>query len=89
QRAVPDLPAVLQNLNGYGATGGALIEAGLDKLAFTGSVATGKTVAAQCAQTLTPVLLELGGKDGVIVAEDADLDEAAAHVLWGAVQNTG
>ncbi|MBE8473855.1 aldehyde dehydrogenase family protein [Streptomyces justiciae] len=89
QRAVPDLPAVLQNLNGYGATGGALIEAGLDKLAFTGSVATGKKVAAQCAQTLTPVLLELGGKDGVIVAEDADLDEAAAHVLWGAVQNTG
>jgi aldehyde dehydrogenase (NAD+) len=89
QRAVPDLPAVLQNLNGYGATGGALIEAGLDKLAFTGSVATGKKVAAQCAQTLTPVLLELGGKDGVIVAEDADLDEAAEHVLWGAVQNTG
>ncbi|MER7690370.1 aldehyde dehydrogenase family protein [Streptomyces sp. NPDC097610] len=89
QRAVPDLPAVLQNLNGYGATGGALIEAGLDKLAFTGSVATGKTVAAQCAQTLTPVLLELGGNDGVIVAEDADLDEAAAHVVWGAMQNTG
>lgn len=89
QRAVPELPAVLQSLNGYGATGQALIEAGLDKLAFTGSVATGKTVAAQCAQTLTPVLLELGGKDGVIVAEDADLDEAAAHVVWGAMQNTG
>ncbi|TDU05950.1 aldehyde dehydrogenase (NAD+) [Streptomyces sp. 846.5] len=89
QRAVPDLPDVLQNLNGFGATGGALIEAGLDKLAFTGSVATGKTVAAQCAQTLTPVLLELGGKDGVIVAEDADLDEAAAHIVWGSMVNTG
>ncbi|MFI0990399.1 aldehyde dehydrogenase family protein [Streptomyces exfoliatus] len=89
QRAVPDLPAVLQNLNGYGATGQALIAAGPDKLAFTGSVATGKTVAAQCAQTLTPVLLELGGKDGAIVAEDADLDEAAKHIVWGAMQNTG
>lgn len=89
QRAVPDLPSVLQTLNGFGATGGALIEAGLNKLAFTGSVTTGKTVAAQCAQTLTPVLLELGGKDGVVVAEDADLDEAAKHVVWGAMQNTG
>jgi len=46
-------------------------------------------VAAQCAQTLTPVLLELGGKDGVVVAEDADLDEAARHIVWGAIQNTG
>ncbi|QQM38096.1 aldehyde dehydrogenase family protein [Streptomyces liliifuscus] len=89
QRAVPDLPDVLQCLNGFGATGQALIESGLNKLAFTGSVATGKTVAAQCAQTLTPVLLELGGKDGVIVAEDADLDEAARHIVWGAMQNTG
>ena len=89
QRAVPDFPDVLQCLNGFGATGQALIESGLNKLAFTGSVNTGKTVAAQCAQTLTPVLLELGGKDGVIVAEDADLDEAAKHIVWGAIQNTG
>jgi aldehyde dehydrogenase (NAD+) len=89
QRAVPDFPAVLQHLNGFGATGQALIGAGLDKLAFTGSVATGKTVAAQCAATVTPMLLELGGNDGVVVAEDADLDEAAKHVVWGALQNTG
>ncbi|MFJ3802864.1 aldehyde dehydrogenase family protein [Streptomyces sp. NPDC090088] len=89
RRAVPDLPAVLQHLNGYGATGQALIAAGPDKVAFTGSVASGKAVAAQCAGTLTPVLLELGGNDGVIVAEDADLDEAAAHVVWGSLQNTG
>ncbi|MFI1034520.1 aldehyde dehydrogenase family protein [Streptomyces sp. NPDC020951] len=89
RRAVPDFPDVLQCLNGFGATGGALIEAGLDKLAFTGSVATGKAVAAQCAQTLTPVLLELGGKDGVIVAEDADLGDAARHIVWGSMQNTG
>ena len=89
RRAVADFPNVLQCLNGFGATGQALIEAGLNKLAFTGSVTTGKIVAAQCAQTLTPVLLELGGKDGAIVAEDADLDEAAKHVVWGALQNTG
>jgi len=89
QRAVPDFPTVLQYLIGYGATGQALIAAGLDKVAFTGSVATGKTVAAQCAQTITPVLLELGGNDGVIVAEDADLDEAAAHIVWGALGNAG
>jgi aldehyde dehydrogenase (NAD+) len=89
QRAVPDLPTVLQHLQGFGATGQALIGAGLDKLAFTGSVATGKSVAAQCAQTVTPMLLELGGNDGVVVAEDADLDEAAQHIVWGALQNTG
>lgn len=89
QRAVPDLPDVLQNLVGFAATGQALIGAGVDKVAFTGSVRSGQAVAAQCAQTLTPTLLELGGKDGAIVAEDADLDEAAAHIVWGALQNTG
>lgn len=89
QTAVPDFPAVLQHLIGYGATGQALIGAGVDKVAFTGSVTTGKTVATQCAQTATPMLLELGGNDGVIVAEDADLDEAAAHIVWGATGNTG
>ena len=89
QRAVADFPTVLQHLIGFGATGTALIEAGVDKIAFTGSVATGKTVATQCAETVTPMLLELGGNDGVVVAEDADLDEAAAHIVWGALQNTG
>jgi len=89
ETAVPDFPAVLQHLIGYGATGQALIAAGVDKVAFTGSVTTGKTVATQCAQTATPMLLELGGNDGVIVAEDADLDEAAAHIVWGATGNTG
>lgn len=89
ERAVPEFPSVLQHLIGFGATGQALIAAGVDKVAFTGSVATGKTVAAQCAETVTPMLLELGGNDGVVVAEDADLDEAAAHIVWGALQNTG
>jgi succinate-semialdehyde dehydrogenase/glutarate-semialdehyde dehydrogenase len=88
-RAVPDQPNLLQNLNGFGAAGQALIAAGLDKVAFTGSVASGRAVAAACAPTLTPMLLELGGNDGVVVAEDADLDLAAAHITWGALQNAG
>ncbi|UED84050.1 aldehyde dehydrogenase family protein [Streptomyces profundus] len=88
-RAVPDLPEVFQNLVGYAATGRALTAAGVDKIAFTGSVRSGRAVAADCARRLTPLLLELGGNDGVIVAEDADLDLAAAHITWGALQNAG
>jgi aldehyde dehydrogenase (NAD+) len=88
QRAVPDFPDVFQSLIGYAATGQALIEASVDKVAFTGSVRSGRAVAAQCAATLTPMLLELGGKDPVIVAEDADLDEAAAHITSGALAPT-
>ena len=89
KRANPEHADVLQNLIGYVTTGQALIDAGVDKIAFTGSVRSGKAVAAHCASTLTPMLLELGGKDGVIVAEDADLDDAAKHIAWGALQNTG
>jgi succinate-semialdehyde dehydrogenase/glutarate-semialdehyde dehydrogenase len=89
QRAVPDYADVFQVLIGLSATGQALIGAGVDKVAFTGSVRSGQAVAAQTAATLTPMLLELGGKDPVIVAEDADLDDAAAHITWGALQNSG
>lgn len=89
QRAVPDLPNVFQTLVGYVATGQALTAAGVDKVAFTGSVRSGQAVAADCAPTLTPMLLELGGKDVAIVAQDADLDQAAAHIAWGALQNAG
>ncbi|RBM06255.1 aldehyde dehydrogenase family protein [Streptomyces sp. PT12] len=71
-RAVPDLPDVLQSLVGYAATGRALVAAGVDKVAFTGSVRSGRAVAADCAPHLTPLLLELGGDDGVVVAEGAD-----------------
>jgi acyl-CoA reductase-like NAD-dependent aldehyde dehydrogenase len=88
-RAVPDLPGVLQTLVGFAATGQALTAAGVDKIAFTGSVRSGRAVAADCASHLTPMLLELGGNDGVVVAADADLDQAAAHITWGALQNTG
>jgi acyl-CoA reductase-like NAD-dependent aldehyde dehydrogenase len=83
------VPDVLQIVTGAGATGAALCKAGVDKLAFTGSTATGKKVMAACAETLTPVLMELGGKDPMIVADDADLDAAAEAAVFGALTNTG
>jgi acyl-CoA reductase-like NAD-dependent aldehyde dehydrogenase len=59
------------------------------KIVFTGSVATGKKVMASAAANLTPVLLELGGKDPAIVCRDADLDRAARGIVWGAFLNAG
>jgi acyl-CoA reductase-like NAD-dependent aldehyde dehydrogenase len=56
---------------------------------FTGSVATGKRVAAAAAKYLTPVVLELGGKDPMIVLEDADINNAARGAVWGAFANSG
>src|SRR5690606_12467070 len=67
----------------------ALCRSGVDKLAFTGSTATGKKVMAACAETLTPVIVEAGGKDAVIVADDADIEAAAEAVAFGAMGNAG
>ena len=79
--AVPDLPDALQVVTGSGETGAALCRAGVGKLAFTGSAATGRKVMATCAETLTPVLMECGGKDAMIVDDDADVAEIGrAHV---------
>jgi len=61
----------------------------IGKIVFTGSVATGKKVMAAAAQNLTPVLLELGGKDPAVVCADADLDRAARGIVWGAFMNAG
>ncbi len=84
------LPAgLLQVLIGDGATGAALIDARVDKIMFTGSVATGKRVAEAAAKYLTPVVLELGGKDPMIVLADADLENAARGAVWGAFANAG
>lgn len=80
---------VLQLVTGLGDTGNALCRSGVDKLAFTGSTATGKKVMAACAETLTPVVIEAGGKDSVIVDEDADVTAAADAALWGACSNAG
>lgn len=64
-------------------------DARVAKIVFTGSVATGKRVMAAAAQNLTPVVLELGGKDPAIVCKDADLERAAAGIVWGAFVNSG
>lgn len=80
---------VFQVVTGFGETGHALCTAAIDKLAFTGSGATGKKVMAACAQNLTPVLIEAGGKDSLIVDEDADLTKAAEAALWGGMSNAG
>jgi acyl-CoA reductase-like NAD-dependent aldehyde dehydrogenase len=80
---------VLQLITGLGETGAALCRAGVDKIAFTGSTRTGKRVMAACAETLTPVLMECGGKDAMIVADDADVVAAADAALWGGMANAG
>ncbi len=80
---------VLQVVTGYGETGAALCRAGVDKVAFTGSPATGRKIMAACAETLTPVLIEAGGKDPMIVADDADVAAAADAAAWGAFANAG
>ena len=76
-------------ITGLGDTGRFLCESGVNKVAFTGSTRTAKAVAAICAQTLTPVILECGGKDPVIVASDADLGRAADAAVWSAFSNAG
>src|SRR5215510_196686 len=83
------LPDLLQVVTGAGATGAALAKSAVDKIAFTGSAATGRRVMMAAAERLTPVLLELGGKDPMIVADDADLAKAAEACVYGALTNAG
>ena len=80
---------LLQVLTGDAETGAALSSAAVDKVAFTGSVRTGRKVAEACAKRLVPCSLELGGKDPMIVCGDADVESAAAGALAGAFMNTG
>jgi len=69
--------------------GSAFLESGIDKLFFTGSVAVGKQLMAEAAATLTPLVLELGGNDAMLVCADADLHRAAAGAVWAGFQNCG
>ncbi|MGD2069756.1 MAG: aldehyde dehydrogenase family protein [Gemmatimonadota bacterium] len=80
---------LVQVVVGDGATGEALVRADVDKVLFTGSSRTGRKVMAAAAEGLTPVTLELGGKDPAIVLEDADLERAAQGILYGAFFNAG
>ena len=80
---------VLQVIMGDGETGACITEAGVDKISFTGSVRTGRIIAQSCGRQLIPCTLELGGKDAMIVCEDADIDRAAAGAIVGSCMNTG
>ncbi|MBK9153895.1 MAG: aldehyde dehydrogenase family protein [Chloracidobacterium sp.] len=76
---------LVQIVTGAGETGGALVDAAPDKIMFTGSVATGKKILAASAEHMTSVVLELGGKDPMIVFDDANLELAAGAAVWGGV----
>jgi len=81
-------PDVFACVHGAGETGGALVD-NVDFVQFTGSDRTGRKVMARAAETLTPVSLELGGKDPMIVLDDADVDRAANAATWGSMFNSG
>ena len=83
------LPRPFQIVTGLGPTGQSLIASAIDKLIFTGSVATGRRVAVAAAERLLPVTLELGGKDAMIVLDDADVDTASSAAVWGSMMNAG
>lgn len=80
---------IFQVVPGDGATGAALIGAQIDKLVFTGSVATGRRIAQMAAERSLPVVLELGGKDPMLVLDDADVDVASSAAIWGGFVNAG
>jgi acyl-CoA reductase-like NAD-dependent aldehyde dehydrogenase len=81
-----DLFGVVQ---GYGPTGSALIESGIQKLVFTGGVETGKRVAAACGAQLIPCVMELGGKAPLIACADADVERTARAIVYGGFANAG
>ncbi len=80
---------MFQVVIGEGSAGAALLNSPIDKLVFTGSVATGKRIAAAAAERLLPFVLELGGKDPMLVLYDADVDVASSAAVWGAFVNAG
>ena len=80
---------IFQVVTGLGETGAALCRSGVKKIAFTGSTATAKKVAALCAENLIPMIAECGGKDPVIVARDADIAAAVDATIWSAMSNAG
>ena len=76
-------------MHGDGESGAALVNGDIDKISFTGSVGTGKKIAAACAGRLIPCSLELGGKDAMIVCSDADLERAANGAVYLSMFNSG
>ncbi|HKQ07061.1 MAG TPA: aldehyde dehydrogenase family protein [Blastocatellia bacterium] len=80
---------VLEVVQGDGTTGAALVEAAVDKIFFTGSVSTGRKIAEAAARRLLPVVLEMGGKDPMIVCDDAPFERTVKGAVWGAFMNCG
>jgi acyl-CoA reductase-like NAD-dependent aldehyde dehydrogenase len=88
-RAVGLPENVVTIVEGDGETGAALVDSGVDKISFTGSVRTGRKIGEACGRALTPCTLELGGKDPMIVCSDADVVRAAGGAVFGAMMNSG
>ena len=82
-------PALVRVLNGYGETGAALVGAGVDVVIFIGSVPNGRRVLEAAARALVPCILELGGKDPLVVCDDADLEQAAHAAMSGCFIHCG
>jgi acyl-CoA reductase-like NAD-dependent aldehyde dehydrogenase len=80
---------LVQILQGAGDVGAAIIDAAPDKVVFTGSVDTGRRIAEACGKKLIPSVLELGGKDAMIVLADTDLEIASSAAVWGSYTNCG
>lgn len=84
------MPNVLQVIYGGGQEGSMLVNAEeVDIVCFTGSTKIGKLIVLDCAKNLKPVILELGGKDPMIICEDADVDRAVNAAVWGGMSNAG
>jgi acyl-CoA reductase-like NAD-dependent aldehyde dehydrogenase len=88
-RRSPGLAPFLRVLQGGGAVGAALVASAPDFIYVTGSTETGRKILQAAAENMTPVITELGGKDAMIVLEDADVSAAARWGVWGAVYNCG
>lgn len=88
-RRVPELSPYVRFLHGDGRVGAALVQSRPDLIFLTGSTKTGRLVMKAAAENMTPVICELGGKDPMIVLEDADVKAAAKWGVWGAFYNTG
>jgi acyl-CoA reductase-like NAD-dependent aldehyde dehydrogenase len=82
-------PAVIELVQGGDAVGKTLVAADVQMVAFVGSQATGRSIMATAARSLKRLVLELGGKDPMVVLEDADLDRAAEFAVHGSLRNSG
>jgi acyl-CoA reductase-like NAD-dependent aldehyde dehydrogenase len=88
-KSLPELAPFVRVVHGDGKVGAALVNSNPNYIFVTGSTVTGKKIMQVAAENLIPVTLELGGKDAVIVLEDADIDSAARWTTWGAYFNAG